>query len=246
LSYYGARQFAEAATILAAVVRSQPLNIELRKVLAQSCLLAKNYSCAQDEFHQIVQQDPNSGSAHILLGEALDGLGRTPEAIAEFQAAAKVAPQEPDVNFGLGYLQWKSGHFDEAKLSFQNELALDPNHAQALAYLGDIAMKEDNFDQALPYLQKAVRQRNDLRIAYVDLGAVLMQQKRYPEAMTALQQAIRLDPSQPDAHFRLGRLYQVLSKPADADREFAKVRELHEKADDVASQMSKPSAAPEP
>jgi tetratricopeptide (TPR) repeat protein len=219
--------------------------MELRKVLAQSCLLAKDYSCAENEFRQIVQQNPDSASAHILMGEALDGLSRTPEAIIEFQAAAKVAPQEPDVNFGLGYLQWKSNHFEEAKTSLQNELAADPNHAQALAYLGDIAMKENNFDQALPLLEKAVRQRNDLRLAYVDLGAVLMQQKRYPEALAALQRAIKLDATQPDAHFRLGRLYQAIGKAPDAEREFAKVRELHEKADDdVASKLSKPSATP--
>jgi tetratricopeptide (TPR) repeat protein len=120
---------------------------------------------------------------------------------------------------------------------------VDPNHAQALAYLGDIAMKEDHFDQALPYLEKSIQQRKDLRIAYVDLGAVLMQQKRYPEALAALQQAVTLDPTQPDAHFRLGRLYQATGKLTDAEREFARVRELHEKADDVASQMSKPATA---
>ena len=92
--------------------------------------------------------------------------------------------------------------------SFQNELAVDPNHAQALAYLGDIALKEDKTQEALGYLEKATRQRKDLRIAYLDLGAVLTQLKRNPEALTALQRAIALDSSQPDAHFRLGRLYQ--------------------------------------
>ena len=42
------------------------------------------------------------------MGEALDGLGKTPEAIAEFEAAAKISPNEPNVHFGLGYLYWKS------------------------------------------------------------------------------------------------------------------------------------------
>jgi Flp pilus assembly protein TadD len=66
-----------------------------------------------------------------------------------------------------------------------------------------------------------------------------MQQKRYPEALAALQHAAKLDPTQPDAHFRLGRLYQAMGQSADADREFAKVRELHQKADDLASKMQK-------
>ena len=44
-----------------------------------------------------------------------DGLDRPPEAIAEFQAAAKASSQEPNVHFGLGYLYWKLLQFDNAK-----------------------------------------------------------------------------------------------------------------------------------
>jgi tetratricopeptide (TPR) repeat protein len=159
----------------------------------------------------------------------------------------KANPKEPDANFGLGYLHWKSNHLDEAKAAFQDELAIDSNHAQALAYLGDIAMKEEKPQEALGYLEKASRQRKDLRIAYLDLGAVLMELKRNPEALTALQRAVALDPSQPDAHFRLGRLYQVMGQNEKAAQEFAKVQQLHQKADeDVASKMPKPSETSPP
>src|SRR5207244_2768357 len=108
LSYYGAKRFTEAVKSLQVAAKSDPGNTELRRVLAQSCLWAKDYSCALEEFRHILERDPDSAATHILTGEALDGLGRTPEAIAEFQAAAKAAPREPEVNFGLGYLYWKS------------------------------------------------------------------------------------------------------------------------------------------
>ena len=72
-----------------------------------------------------------------------------------------------------------------------------------------------------------------------------MELKRNPEALTALQRAVALDPSQPDAHFRLGRLYQAMGQNEKAAQEFAKVQQLHQKADeDVASKMPKPSEAP--
>lgn len=54
-------------------------------------------------------QNPDSPAAHVLVGEALDGVGKTAEAIAEFQAAAKAAPQEPHVHFGLGYVYFRLG-----------------------------------------------------------------------------------------------------------------------------------------
>ena len=102
-------------------------------MLAQSCLWARKFSCAQEEFRRILEQNPDSAPAHVLFGEALDGVGRTPEAITEFETAAKISPSEPNVHFGLGYLHWKSQQYDEAKSDFERELALDPNHAQALA-----------------------------------------------------------------------------------------------------------------
>ena len=166
------------------------------------------------------------------------GFERVPEAIAEFQAAAKVSPREPNLHFGLGYLYWRSHQYDEAKREFETELALDPNNAQALTYLGDIEMKRNNLDTALSFLRKAVQARNDIRVAYIDIGAILMQQKQYEDATTALRRAVALDPAQPDAHYRLGQLYRAIGNTAAAQAEFGKVHELHEKADEgVASKM---------
>ncbi len=136
LSYYGDKRFADAVRNLKISVKSDPSNVELQQVLAQSCLWAHDYPCALDGFRAILQRDPDSVSAHILVGQALDGTGKTAEAIAEFQEAAKIAPREPNVHFGLGFLYWKSHDYDKAKQEFEAELATDPNHAQALGLLG--------------------------------------------------------------------------------------------------------------
>jgi tetratricopeptide (TPR) repeat protein len=238
LSCYGAKRFAEAAKYLELPAKSDPTNTELHRVLAQSCLSAKQYSCTLAEFRQILQQDPDSAAAHMLSGEALDGLGRTVEAIPEFEAAAKAAPREPNVNFGLGYLYWKLHRYDEAKGAFESELSIDPAHAQALAYLGDIELKRNAPEKALPLLNKATHLRSDIRIAYLDIGAILSEQKKYPEALAALLRAEKLDPAQPDAHYRLARLYRAMGNVPAAEREFARVSELHEKAEDLVPKMS--------
>ncbi|MBV9625406.1 MAG: tetratricopeptide repeat protein, partial [Acidobacteria bacterium] len=48
-----------------------------------------------------------------------------------------------------------------------------------------------------------------------------------------LERAVELDPAQPDAHYRLGRVYLALGKTTLAKREFIKTRELHQKADEA-------------
>lgn len=247
LSYYGAKRFADAIPALRIASDADPSNLELLRVLAQSCIWAKVSACSLAEFQRILEHDPNSSAAHVLMAEALDGLGRTSDAVAEFQAAINAAPREPNLHFGLGYLHWKLKQYDAAETDFKNELAIDPENAQALAYLGDVAFKKDDRDAALPLLQKALQTRHDLRLAYVDFGAILVEQGKNQEAVVALKRAIALDPAQPDAHYRLGRAYQALGDRAAAQKEFARVQELHDKAEeDVARKMSAaPPALPQ-
>ncbi len=71
-----------------------------------------------------------------------------------------------------------------------------------------------------------------MRIVYADLGAIYMQQKNYKEAQPVLLRAVELDPTRPDAHYQLGRLYQAIGNKAGAENEIRKVRALHEKADE--------------
>ena len=47
-----------------------------------------------------------------------------------------------------------------------------------------------------------------------------------------LQHAVKLDPTQPDAHYRLARLYTLLGQKEKAAQEFAKTKELHSKTAD--------------
>jgi len=143
LSAYGAKHFADAVTYLELPAKADPSNIELHRVLAQSCLSAKQYDCALAEFRQILERDPDSAAAHMLSGEALDGLGRTVEAIPELKPPPKPRRAKPNVHFGLGYLYWKQHKYEEAETAFKAELGIDPRHAQAMAYLGDIELKQN-------------------------------------------------------------------------------------------------------
>jgi len=244
MSYYGSGRFAEASKQLEVAAKADPGNMELLQILAQSCLWSKNYSCALDQFKAILQLNPDSASAHVLTGQALDGLGRTQEALVEFQAAAETSPREPNVNFGLGFLYWKLRQDDDAKAAFDRELAIDPSHAHSLAYLGDVELRSGNAEKAEDLLHKAIRMNAEIRLVHVDLGVIYAQQKRNPEAIAEFRTAVKLDPEQPDAHFRLGRLYQMMGNTTAANLEFAKVRSIHQKTSDEA--LEKMTGGPPP
>jgi Tfp pilus assembly protein PilF len=79
----------------------------------------------------------------------------------------------------------------------------------------------------------------DIRIAHLDLGFIYMRKERYKDAQAAFHRAVTLDPSQTDAHYQLGRLYQKLGNTGAADQEFEVVQQLYqESADKVAKNMA--------
>jgi len=107
-------------------------------VVAQSCLWSNQYDSALQEFTLLLREQPGSGATHMLIGEALDGLGRADDAIAELQAATAASPPEPNAHFGLGYLFWKERHDDEAEREFRAELDQGATNAPAAAYVADV------------------------------------------------------------------------------------------------------------
>lgn len=249
MSYYAAAQYADAVAPLQFAVNASPDNIQLRTTLAQSCLWAKQYSCALEQYKQILLLNPESAQAYMLAGEAEDGLGDTAQAIAQFRAAEKVAPHEPDLHFGLGYLLWKSHQFEDAEAEFKLELEENPEHPQALTYLGDIAIKHGDETAAMSYLKRAVAQpEKALHLAYVDLGILNAEQNRNEEAEADFQRAIQLAPDEVDAHWRLAHVYQALGKKNEAIAELAKVNQLHKTKDEglVRQMNGGPPAQPQP
>ena len=94
----------------------------MHSVLAESCFFSKQYDCAMAEYKAILTADPNSVQAHMLMAQALDELNRAPEAIKELEEAARIAPDEPNVHFELGYLYYVAHDYDHAGPQFEMEL----------------------------------------------------------------------------------------------------------------------------
>ena len=88
--------------------------------------------------------NPDAVQAHMLLAEALDGTGKTEDAIKELEAAAAISPNEPVLHFELGYLYFKKGDYDKALPELQQEVKNNPGYAQAYLYLGDIALRTND------------------------------------------------------------------------------------------------------
>jgi predicted Zn-dependent protease len=168
----------------------------------------------------------------MMLAEALDAMNRKADAINELENAERSSPDEPMLHFELGYLHYTQHDYEKAAPEFELEIKNNPKYALAYTYLGDIALHNNDDATAESFLLKATHLQEHVRLAYFDLGCVYVNQKRNQDALAAFLRAERLDPSEPDAHYRLARLYLALGQKQKSDEEFAATKALHAKVEE--------------
>ncbi len=230
MSYYARKDYVRAGAQFEKLVAEKPNNTTLQVLLAQCYLRSRQGQKLLNYFGQMLKRSPDSATVHILMGEADDGLDRTPEAIEEFKAARALAPTQTDVNFGLGFLYWKDHQYSKAVAAFQREIEVGGDVAKAEAYWGDILLKEGKRTQARALLEQAVRNLPGQWIAQCDLGILDADAQQYPQAEHEFQAAIRIDPSQFEPHYRLAQVYRAEGKTKLAKAQFNAANQVHQRA----------------
>jgi tetratricopeptide (TPR) repeat protein len=77
-------------------------------------------------------------------------------------------------------------------------------------------------------LQKAAATDPHFDLANLQLGNIYFAQGALPEALSAYQTAVATNPSNSDAHYRLGLSYKRLGQETNAEREFREYKRLDE------------------
>lgn len=137
--------------------------------------------------------------------------------------------------------QGKLGQAEQAWLAITQR---NPKDAAAFASLGFVLSREQNYSEAAAY-RKAIALNPKLPGVQLNLGLAEFKQAHFDAAipplraaLAALERAVKLDPTQGDAHIRLGNVYQIMGNSAAAEKKFAKVRELKAKQDrDIVSKL---------
>jgi tetratricopeptide (TPR) repeat protein len=93
-------------------------------------------------------------SRYIDVGTALDQQGKYDEAIANYQKAIALKPDDPLAHWKLGEVDANQGRFSEAEAAIRTSLALTET-SEALQSLGIILMYQGRDAEALSYLQRA-------------------------------------------------------------------------------------------
>jgi predicted O-linked N-acetylglucosamine transferase (SPINDLY family) len=177
---------------------------------------------------------PGGGGATALSPAALQFLaqgmqehqaGRLAEAVADYRAAAALAPGYPEIYNNLGLALFGLGKRDEAVAAYRQAVARKPDFHEAFFNLGLALASLGRAADAVTAYRRAQAIKPDFAETHYNLANALRDLRRFDAAVEAYRRAIRLNPNFADAYCNLGA---TLQDQGDLDAALAAFRSAAE------------------
>jgi tetratricopeptide (TPR) repeat protein len=215
----------DAAEALDKAAKLSPENIDILYHRGRAHLFVSNES-----YSRMFKADPKSWRVRELLAEANAGAERHMDAIAEYEAAIKLAPNEPRLHEELGTEYRLAGKMQEAEQAYLKELEIDPENTTAQYKLGVIAIEMGNPARGKSLIEGALRVKPDLRHSEYNLGRAEMLLGNDDTAARHLERATSAAGSDPEvveqSWYQLGIAYRRLHRMEDAQKAMATFQKL--------------------
>ena len=190
-----AARYVDGPTLYRATIRANPDGWLAHNNLAALYVTgqAPNLPAAVTHAREALRLFPRYAEARYNLAVALDDLGDTDGAIAEYRTLLDQLGEQPDFRL---------------------------RRASTSARLGFALARSGRPGEAVAYLREAARLDPSNALTFVNLGGALLEQRQIQEAQQALERAVALDPSMVDAYYNLGAAYLAGGRPTDAIRAY--------------------------
>lgn len=152
--------------------------------------------------------------------------GRFPQALAAYEAALLLDPEDAYSHIGKGLVLCALALHKQALASFEQALALDPTDAYAYVCMGLVLRTLGNYQQALDAYQQAIVRDYSDAAAYLGKALTLEQMALYEQALQACEEALEWNSSDITAWQHKGDILQHLDRPQEAQQAHEKARQL--------------------
>jgi tetratricopeptide (TPR) repeat protein len=183
-----------------------------RLLMGVAHLRREDARSALPELEKAAALDPKLSTVWSLLGRALMGTGRRPEAVEAFRRELQTNPNDFDSNLYLGLLLKDAGELDVALAHLRRASRLRPQDARVLYGLGSLHLAAGRIDEAETALLAVTEKVPDYAQAHVLLATVYYRKKdreaadRHKAIARRIQDARQAQ--EPGASDSLGPAYQ--------------------------------------
>ena len=168
---------------------------------------------------------------HLDRAIAQEANGNSETALAIFQAAVEICPEDAVLRRWLGRAYLRSRQYAAAQAEFETARVLAP---QYLVIYRDLALVSEAMDMpeaAIGWLEKAIAQVPAHEDSHRDLIVLYLAHEQLPEAQSLLETVVERWPQALWAHFQLGRLYLILKWPERAEESYRQVLAIEPQTD---------------
>jgi protein O-GlcNAc transferase len=173
-----------------------------------------------DEARQLltdgIAHNPGFVDLHFYLGNVQHELQQFDLAVASFERALAIQPQQPAVLANLGLALLRKGDLDPAIAALRQALTLNPQLVDAYNNLGNALQGTNRFDDAMAVYRQGLAVAPRSAGLHSNLGFLLQGQSKIDEAIVHFRIALDIDPGHTDAHNNLGNALQAQKKTDEA------------------------------
>jgi tetratricopeptide (TPR) repeat protein len=194
-------------------------------LMAQLSLHARQYDHALEWISRAIRREPKTEYL-TSLGNMLLQQGRRQDALATFDKAAQLSPDDAEVWRNLGNVLAEMGRPADAILSFQHALKLNPDDWDAADKCASSLFGLGRLEEALIYVDLCDRLRPDRASTLQMRAVVLFGLERFEEALADIKRAHALDPANADICNNVGVFLRRLGRDEQALSWFDQALEL--------------------
>ncbi len=136
-------------------LNAQPALVHLLKGLMLDRL--KEYDRSEPEFQEALKLDPANAAALAALGRLRLRVNDDTPAIAYFEKALKIAPQDAESQYQLGVLLDRNGRSAKGRTRLKRAMVLRADYPDPMYWLAKIDFRDGNARAALPMAEAAVK-----------------------------------------------------------------------------------------
>ncbi|MEO8350221.1 MAG: FG-GAP-like repeat-containing protein [Chthoniobacteraceae bacterium] len=156
----------------------------------------------------------NAGKNYLDQGDATN-------ALATYQKAAAIAPNDEDLHLNLANSYLVGGLANEAIREANEVLKLEPNSAAAYFIKGSAHLRLSTWEEAAKALENVKKIDPGASATFFQLGRARMGLQQWDEAIAAFQSGIRMEPNRlhSAAHYLLGQALVRAGRQDEAQEE---------------------------
>lgn len=191
--------------------------------MANTQFAAGNLDPALDSINQSLSRYDKVANAHLLKGRILLEKGQSSSAMDAFDAAAKIDPSDPEIDYFRGIVFERLGDYESALNCYKQALSRKANEPKYGLATAELLIDQKRLTEAKDLLESAQTDSSAQPGFRQALGHIALIEQKPDDALRYFEQAVSLEPSDPALREDLAVTQAELHKWVEAEANLAKV-----------------------